>query len=452
VVTGNGNNQALRHLLSVTLLVGIFAGDAAAQDVDRPPGTPDSQTEIALTGGVIASDNIARDTESREDGTISRVGTAITFERDTHRIRANVDGNIFYERYSDDLYDEDVIGGLTAALDIGIVPERFHWVTHENFGQIVSDPFVADTPDNRENVNFLTTGPDLLFHFGGDNALTLSARYSGAQYETNALDSTQLSAAIAFAHELSSATQLSFNVSGERIEFDSESLTDDYDRQQMFVRYAAHGARTALTLDLGYTQLDLGDEKPDGLLGRLQLRRQLSPSASLSMSVGTQFSDSSSLFRQGQDAQGASALGVRAETSDVIGVSDPFRSEFAQVGFDFARQRTSFGLSIQRQDEKYETQSQLDRRTTTYSAYFSRHLGYTVDAGLSARKQVEKIEALGFEDDDVQLGCFVNWALGRRVSLRLQYQHVDRDSSIFITNFVENQVGLFVSFFPLGRP
>ena len=57
-----------------------------------------------------------------------------------------------------------ILTGLCIAILV-LVP--FHalltvWAA-DNFGQVLDDPFQPATPDNRENINYLTTGPDLTF-------------------------------------------------------------------------------------------------------------------------------------------------------------------------------------------------------------------------------------------------------------------------------------------------
>jgi hypothetical protein len=449
--TVSSDGRGARRTLLALAAVGTLQAAAHAQE-QSPPGTPQpDRLDFALTGGVVGSDNIARASANEDDGTITRAGFSLDWNQDSSRLKTNVDSNLYYEHYSDNVYEDDWLGGFAGQMRFGIVPDRFEWMLQDNFGQIISDPFVADTPENRENVNFITTGPDFTMAIGGDNKLTILARYSQAQYETDALDNTQTGGGITFQHTLSSASSASLNFLTEHIELGDGAALSSYDRQSLFLRYEAHGRRTGLTFDAGYTRMDMGDEKPDGFLGRLQLRRTLSPSSSINLGVGTQFSDSSQLFREGQTAQGSSNLGMRAEASSVVGVNDPFRSDYLTFGYDFDRHRTTLSIEAQLDKETYQTQSQFDRKLTILGAHFTRHLGPSVDLGMFVRDQKEDFDNQGFEDDELEGGVFVDWLLGRKLTVRVQYQRIDRDSTGTSGDFAENQVSLFASWAPIGR-
>ena len=82
------------------------------------------------------------------------------------------------ESISIDTYDDEFLGGLDGTVYYRFIPERFAWSIEDNFAQIAVNGLAVDTPDNRQNLNYFTTGPDIILPLGARTALEVSGRYS----------------------------------------------------------------------------------------------------------------------------------------------------------------------------------------------------------------------------------------------------------------------------------
>lgn len=411
---------------------------------DRTLSGRDRETQFALTAGVSGSDNIGRMPDNEQSGTIGQAGVIVGFAQQSRRVRSDVQANAVYERYFDDNFDDGVVGGVDANLRLGLVPERFDWVVQENFGQITTDPFSAATPDNRENINYFTTGPDFTVRLGGAMSMLLSGRYSDLQYETSDLDSRRYGGTLALIRQLSGTSTLGLNVMGEQIDFDTEGPTEDYDRYEAFLRYAVEGARGGLSMDLGYTAVDQRN-KTDGLLARVDLSRRVSASSAIAFSAGTQFSDSGDLFRDTQNHRG-----VSRESQSIILSSVPFRVNSAALSWEFQRNRTGFGARAEIGDEDYEDLSDLERTVAVYSIFASRELSRFLQMRVFIALNHEDFD-VGFKDDEINAGASLAWLIGRNLQLQFQYDYFDRDSTAGDTGYKENRASLFLAWSPIAR-
>src|SRR3954471_12642062 len=99
----------LRIAAASSLLMACGAGVAFAQDEAVAPPARQG-LDMDLVGGISSTDNIARTPANEENGTISSIGTRLTYLQDTRRIKADVDVDANYQRYSDDVFDDDVVG------------------------------------------------------------------------------------------------------------------------------------------------------------------------------------------------------------------------------------------------------------------------------------------------------------------------------------------------------
>ena len=139
------------------------------------------------------------------------------------------------------------------------IPERFVWVVADNFSQIASDITSVSTPDNRENVNYLSTGPDITIGLTGRTSLLLSGRVNDTYYEEADTDSEGLSGSLALVRQMSDFSALSLNGSTTEVNFDDEVFAD-YRIDEAFLRWSTETERTTFILDGGYNRIDSDTE------------------------------------------------------------------------------------------------------------------------------------------------------------------------------------------------
>jgi Putative beta-barrel porin 2 len=419
----------------------VLCSPVSAQEA----AAPEQKTVLTFAVGGVSSDNIQRLSVDEEAGTIGTAGIRFAYGQQTRRIDTDIDLNAAYQHYFDDEYDDDVIGGVNATLDVGLVPDRLLWTFRENFGQISFNPLEASTPDNRENLNLFTTGPSLILNFGDATELKISALHSSIDYEDRNLDGTQDQGELTLSRQLSGKSTLSAILNAGRYQFDDEIANPDYDKREALARYEIRGSRTTLTADLGYTEIEI-DDKSDGMLARLSVSRQVSEGGRLAIGAGTEFSSAGDIFRLDQGVGG-----VQLDDENVIGTSDPFERNYANIGYDFDRHRTTLGVSANYSSEQYETSSALDRKVMTYSAYFTRRLSAVLSARLFASLDQDRYDELDVDIDETTAGVSADWVLGRRLTLRFQYEHTDRESSNDVSEYTENQFSLFMLWSPVQR-
>ncbi|MGH8188146.1 MAG: outer membrane beta-barrel protein [Steroidobacteraceae bacterium] len=434
----------VRAALLVSLAVAAAIDTARAQQAQ--PGEREQTFELGLTTGGSWSDNIGRVPADEDEGSLGLAGVILGYRQRSARLEADVDANVVYEHYFDDTFDDDLLGGIDGTVRAEIVPERLSWFVQDNFGQIASDPFSADRPDNREDINYFTTGPDFTFRLGSAMSVLLSGRYSNTAYETSELDGERLGGTVALSRELSGNSSFSLNATTEQVEFDNTTFNTDYDRHQGFLRYDARGSRTTLTIDAGYTSLDTGTDTPDAPLARISVTRQVSASSTFTLRAGSEYSSGADLFRDTQGAQGAQLSG-----QSIVATNDPFEYRFGALEWDFNRNRTTIGLALQHGKEEYETLTQLDRTLTSFNAYFTRQVSRTAELRLFGAYEDEQFDELDGEDQELQLGAALAWDVGRTLEVRVQLDHFDRDSSNVLTEYTENRASVFLTWFPIGR-
>ena len=299
---------------------------------------------MTLDGGVNYTDNVSRSQVDEESETIGTAGLLLGITTDRPNLDADVAAHLEYRHYLDDTFDSEVVGGVNAFVAYAFIPERFIWVVEDNFSQISSDITAVDTPDNRENVNFLSTGPDFTIGLTARTSLQLSGRVSDEYYEERETDSQGLSGSLALIRQMSDASSVSLNGSTSETDFDEEVFSD-FRIDSAFLRWQTVTERTTLILDGGYDRVSQDDpfnltedDTSGGLLARLELSRAVGARSRVGVIAGTGLETPGQGLQRIQDVIGVDP----GDDQDAIVASDAYRADYAFLSFNTDWERRLF--------------------------------------------------------------------------------------------------------------
>jgi hypothetical protein len=395
-----------------------------------------SSADIAwnVSAGLGETDNVRLTPTDQQADTISELGADIAWHEQRRTFNADVTGDLSYLDYLHHYYKSEVIGNFIGNLQFTLLPQVLRWTFSDNFGQGIIDPLAQVTPSNREYINYFSTGPDLTLPLGSLNALLVDARYSKVTYQTSPLGNERYSANVGVRRELSASTDISVNVRDELIRFDDSILNPDYDQQEAYLRFDAHGARTRLEIEVGFDRLKLQNGSNNGVLARLEATRQLSPSASVVATIGHEYSDA------GQDFRTLQALGgATLATQSVQPTADPFKNDYATLEWNYQRNRTGLGFGGGYFKETYQAGQGLDENRLTFDAHASRRLTPNIEATLMANYERDNFyDVLGNSTLGTVSGL-LTWRASRMVSVVLEYDHARRESDLRTTEYTDNR-------------
>jgi hypothetical protein len=428
----------MRMTLSARLLVGPLASILML--------APQVRAEVQSYGvdvGIGNSDNITLVPTGRISETIAESDFDIALRQQSRRFDADLNGNFSYLDYLQHTYSSQFIGRFDGLMHLALVPERLTWMLQENFGQAQLDPFAALTPINRENVNYLSTGPDLALHIGSAGFINVSAHYARAQYEVSPFNSNRVLGSLSLGRQLSAQSNVSLNGDGERVLFDNTVLNTDYDRSSVFGRYELRGSRSQLTASLGATVVSQRGASTSGPLARIELTRKLSSAANLTLSAGQELTDALSSFSTLQS--GAIAA---ISTAPAAVTSHSYTDRYASVGWDYFRNLTSIALSGRWEKDSYRGQPQLDVTRSDAEISAERLLTRTLSAQLLGSLYRTDYANVSFTAKDVRIGAGLKLRVGRGLEVRLRYDHISRSASDVGGGYRENRAFLSIGYRP----
>jgi hypothetical protein len=440
---------------AVSLLALASAANAQMPANTQTPATAQTPARAqtltyGVDVGVAESDNVTLVPTDKVSQTIAVTDADFDVKQQSRRLDLDAKGNFSYLDYLQNAYGSQLIGRFDGIAHVALIPERLTWVLQDDFGQAAVDPFTPTTPTNLENINYLSTGPDLALRLGSTSFVNMSARYARTTYETSPFDSNRLSGSLAWGLNLSARSSVSLNGDTERVLFENTVLNSDFDRSNGFVRYSLQGARTELKADLGATDISQGNASTTGGLGTIELTRKISSAASLKFTLGHDLTDAASSF---SGLQGG-ATGVTG-TAPAAQTSNSYTSNYGSAGWQFVHNRTTIAVSGRWERDTYGGQPTLDYTRGGVEINLQRRLTHAFTAQLVGRYyKTNYVHAVvapsnGSSDyDDGFIAGVLAWRHGRGLEVRFRCEHSSHVAPGSDFGYGENRVLLTIGYRP----
>jgi len=393
--------------------------------------------------GVGYTDNVSLVPTDKTSQTIATTDVDFALQQQSLRLDTALKGNFSYLDFLQHAYSGELIGRFDGLAHLLIVPEQLTWTLQDDFGQAQLDPFSPPTPANRENVDYLLMGPDLTLHLGPTGFLDLSARYARALYQTSPFDSNRVLASLAWGLQLSARSSLSIDGNTEHVMFDNTVVNTDFERNSVFGRYEAQGARTDLVASLGASEVTAGGASTPGPLARLSLTRKLSAAANLTLLAGRELTDSSTSF----SALQSGAIGA-ISTAPAPQTSASYTTTYASVGWQYERNRTALAVSARWEQDLYQGQPLLDVGRGGAELKLDRRVTRALSAQLLGSLYYTDYTHANFTTQDALVGMALTLRQGRGLEYRLRYSHISRIATGIGTGFNENIAFLTIGYRP----
>lgn len=416
-----------------------WIGFAATVGALALPGAAIGEVDVSAEVTAGYTDNLQRRPEG-DDEIPASLGLVGIWNEVTRHLSADVEGRVDGIEYFNNTVDDEILGQLDASLAWWAVPERLAWIVENVYGQVATDPFAVISPENRENTNIFSTGPDWYMPFGDRMRGYLGGRYGLARYEVTDNDSDRWAGMAGIDRAVSSKSRIGVQASSESVDFDSAQQVD-FDRHEVYVRYEftlvqqAERLPSGLSVNAGYTWLegDAGDHSAP--LFEVTYSKAVGSSVRLGLDLASRFSDAGLEFAAG----GPPGSGPGIDPG-VISQAGVYEERSGRATLDYERQRTTLGFSAGMADELYET-STLDRRRYDLRMLAERRMTrrLTGTAGVLWSRDQYESGGLDREDTDTEYRLELRHELGQRSSVGVIGLHASRSSDDPLVEYDETR-------------
>jgi len=342
------------RLACVCLLALAVQVRAGAQELPvQPAGASGASGRVGyldLLAGFAYTDNALLSSITRKSDGVAIAGFQTDYVR-KGMLSLNLLGNIERLEYVPHSYAGSFFGQFSGSALWGKQTDPLQWQLSDSFGEVMTDPLAAPTPEELQTINDVSTGPNLNLHFGLATRLTVGARYSRTTYQRSPFDSQTYTGSAELAHSLTGASFVAVDGSWARTQYvEPKSLQAFYGQpapnfqiRQASLVYRARYVRTRVLLRVGYNLLDFNAGTQRGApLYEVNLSRRISPFSTVFLNAEQHYSTNGSSLGS-TNAQ--VSLQAGATLNAAYAVAQPYNERSGSLGWSFQRARTNFSIT-----------------------------------------------------------------------------------------------------------
>lgn len=452
--------------LGACLLALAVQVSARAQELPQGPssatGPQGHVGYVDLLAGLAYTDNaLLSSTTSKSDG-VATAGFATDYVR-KGMLSLNLLGNIERVEYLHHSFAGSFYGQFSGSALWGRQTDPLQWQLSDSFGEVMTDPLAAPTPQELQTINDVSTGPNLNLHFGLATRFTLAGRYARTTYQRSPFDSQTYTGSAALSHALTGASSVALEGSWARTEYLQRTLLQTYygqtapnfDIRQASLVYRARYVRTRVLLRAGYNILDFGAGTRHGApLYEVNLSRKISPFSSVFLNAEQHYSTNGTSL-------GSTGAQISLQTGGVLNpayaVAQPYNERSGSLGWTFNRARTNFSIAGMVNETMFNesglgnTGNYMDEGV---SLTLGRQLRPTLSVQLQAQGTIDRYTQLHARTHRETFGLTVSKRFFRlAVSFyvdRMQQNGAPGRSGYTVGSYHDDRVGLYFTYTLFG--
>jgi hypothetical protein len=325
-----------------------------------------------VAAGVTHTDNFDRTVSDAVSETLLLGEAGARYLRDSTRSTIDLTGAVTRVHYDQGRADDETRGQVNADLLFDLVPERAELILLDRYGQIAPGSYGALNPVNRENVNYVAAGPRAALPVGGASEVELAALAGRSDYETSDLGADRWSAQAALTDRLSLRRSVSVNFLHSDTRFRELPGRPELKSSSGFLRFDTVARRSSFGVEAGYTHVDNDVATDSDLMAAASLAMRAGAYTEFTLDVSHGFRDTISSFLLSENLAG---FGDFNFDRNVIATSDFGRDTTARAGVSVTRERTKLAAGVSWSDERFVSQSTLDRKVLGADVEAARELG-----------------------------------------------------------------------------
>lgn len=387
--------------------------------------------DLGAGAGLEYSSNIQRVAVDEEEDFIGIGVVGLSLTEKTEPLIADLSAILRYEDYINNTFDEQLLFSLTANAEWQISSQRFHWVVRDSFEQLNIDALEPSTPDNTQNANAFSTGPDLFFHFGSSNRVELKARFEDTYFESSNADSRRYSAAARWVYNSLPTRDFFIRIDAQQVDFEDEVENENFTREDYTLGMDARFLRSKLHIEGGGTSIQRKrSDDFNGPLLRAIWNWTVSSLSSFELSASTQLTDAGRNFLTADTVIDQGVLQSEEITSDV------FTEDKVQLSYKRDGHLILGGLGGVWSDQDYKL-ADLDRVIKLVYA----DIGYKFTPVLVGRVGIDYRYTKEFftarVDKDSSFNVGFSYLIGRDLNVEANIGYSERNSNQPLSSFNE---------------
>jgi hypothetical protein len=404
----------------------FFSSIATAADVE---------TGVGL--GMEYSDNaaLAADNEVQDLIVIAGVGAKIDAGSGPFRLNANT--TLRYQHYTQDTFRDQQYFNLGATVGWEMLKGRVDWEAQDFFSQRSINAVNADTPDNIQDTNVFTFGPNIYIPISARQSITLQPEYRLFTYEVQNINNQQKALDASWNYKMFQTMKLGLVGGVNKVDYDEQTISDNK-FSNFHLTVSGIQPRSNYHVKLGLTRVGReGSSSVRGLSGDVTWALNLTGSSNVRAHISSGLTDSN------RDLLNASKNPENGDFSNQQISAEVLRNSITRLAYNRADAtlKSSVWSELRRQD--YE-QTLLDRDVQVLGVQFDYSVTATVSTGVYLHYTRTELTDIDRKDNQYTVGGSINYSFSRKLNGTIDLRYREKDSDLDTEDFTETS--MFVNF------
>lgn len=156
---------------------------------------------------------------------IAYVGARI--EENTGPFNLSATTSLNQHHYSKNAFSDERYFNLSASAGWEMIKNRVDWQLKNFYSQSSVNATSSSTPNNLQDTNIFSFGPNIRLPLSGRQTLTLSPQYQRYYYEVLTTDNSQSSLSVNWSYRMNRTTDIGVNTAVREIDYDRQGVPDN---------------------------------------------------------------------------------------------------------------------------------------------------------------------------------------------------------------------------------
>jgi hypothetical protein len=391
------------------------------------------------------TDNVNLSSTDPKSQTLAATNLFFDLIRSGSRLDLDAAGNFSDTDYLEGAYGNKVLGRFDGLANVALWPHHLTWLVRDDYGDTQINVLQSMTPVNVQVMNVFSTGPGLTLQPTLTSFVQLQGLYSRNTWQDSPFSGNTETGSLTVGHEFSPASSISLVGQVQQERFDDNSANIDYQVREYYAHYTAAYVRTRMDLQGGVAQAnDTGSWSSSPLL-RLSLTRNLSPSSTVSIAGGRDYTNAMGNFASlDSGVTGGIPIGSATQTTGNA------LHTYGNVRWGYQRLRTNISFYGGWERRAYDVQSKFNFSQTDVGLSLGRQLTPRLSANIAATVDRGQYGNQGFTNNFGTASAGLIYHPGTWVVIYGRYDHQFRRSSGLAQGlgYDENRIFVMIGYYP----
>jgi hypothetical protein len=406
------------------------------------------ELEPGVGAGLEYTDNAALTPNNEDDDLIAIGYVGARLEEYTGPLDVSATTSLSYNHYTQNTFNNQHYFRLGADANWQMIRDRFEWALQDYYTQRSVNSLDADTPDNTQDTNVFTFGPNIYLPLSGRHRLTVRPSYRNFYYEESDTDNQQYALQTTWIYRMYRTLNVGLGGGVTRVEYDDERRNPNYTSSNIHLELSGRRVRSEYNINLGATHIDR--EKTDnveGFTGNLTWRVDLTGRSGVTAYVGSALRDTSVGLLNSEVRPEEGDFSNEQISGDVLRDST-IRVTYARKG---ATLNTDIWGELRELDYK---ESDQDRDIQSVGVDLDHRVSALVTSGIYANYSRVKETDVDRTDKRYRVGGRLSYRLARKLRTVLDIGYRKKDSTLETAEYTElsGLVSLVYGFGEVPRP